>query len=129
MEARTKIIISALGLVTGMGAWMAWSFHQPTVSAEPFDPATWVASSELADGLGDPGCVRGGMALDLIDRERLMGMTAEEVSALLRTPMRCGPEWAYALGQCSGYGWHDSRLVVRFSLANRVTAAWFQHVP
>ena len=108
---------------------MAWSFYQPTASAEPFDRSAWVARSELADGVGDPGCVRGGMALDLIDRERLIGMTAEEVSALLGTARRYGSEWIYALGQCSGYGWHDSGLVLRFSHQDRVTAAWFQHAP
>lgn len=129
MGTRTRATISVLCLVTGFGAWMAWSFHQPTVSAEAFVPSAWSASAELADGIGDPGCVRGGMALDLIDRERLMGMTAEEVSALLGTPMRFGLEWTYALGQCSGYGWHHSGLVVRFNPANRVTAAWFQHAP
>lgn len=108
---------------------MAWSFYQPSVSAEPFDQLTWRARSELAGGVGDPGCVRGGMALDLIDRDHLNGMTAKEVSALLGAPTGHETDWTYALGQCSGYGWHDSGLVVRFGPANRVASAWFQHAP
>lgn len=118
MGMRSKATIAVLGLVTGIAALMAWSFYQPIVSAEPFVPSRWAAGAELADGVGDPGCVRGGMALDLIDREQLMGMTTEEISAILGTPMRHGSEWTYALGQCSGYGWHHSGLVVRFTPPN-----------
>lgn len=125
----TRVMIAVLVLFAGLGTWMAWSYQQPSVSAEPFEAAKWSAGAGLAEGIGDPGCVRGAMALDLLQRKRLPGMTAGEVHALLGTPARYGPEWTYALGQCSGYGWQHSGLVVRFSPADGVIAASFQHAP
>ena len=69
------------------------------------------------------------MALNLIGERRLEVRMADEISALLERPMRYGPEWTYALSQCSGFGWHDSGLIVRFDAKNRVIATRFDHMP
>lgn len=129
MRTPIKVALSLLGVAMAGGTWMVWSFYQPIVSAQTFDRAVWLAGAELTDGTGDPGCVRGGMGLNLIATRRLEGMTADEISALLGPRMIHVTEWTYALGQCSGYGWHDSGLVIRFGPDGRAIAARFQHAP
>ena len=119
-----------LGAVVATGAvWGAWSFSQPSVERQPFVQPTWAAGAETVNDIGDPGCVRGGMALDLIETGRLMKMSMDEVFSLLGRPRQYGPEWSYSLGQCSGYGWHHSDLEVRFDSAGRVVLAFFRHAP
>ncbi len=94
MARWAKVGILLLAAIGCLAAWKVSSFHQPAVAARPFDRLAWLAGSEVAGGIGDNGCVRGGMGLDLLARNRLKGMSAEEVASLLGIPMR------YAL---SGY--------------------------
>ena len=129
MRISIKVALSLLAVAIASGSWTVWSFYQPVVLAQAFDREVWLASAELTDGTGDPGCVRGGMGLNLIDTRRLEGMAADEISALLGPRMRHVTEWTYALGQCSGYGWHDSGLAIRFGPDGRASAARFQHAP
>ncbi len=57
----------------------------------------------------------GGMALDLIKTDLIINHNAEQVVALLGKPKASGKsDFSYALGQCSGFGWLNSILVVKF---------------
>ncbi len=112
-----------LGLVAC--GWVAWDFWQPVQHAQPFSSIGWVAAP-LVDQSNDPGCFRGGMALDLIERRLLIGKTATEVVSLLRSPSSSpSGYWAYDLGQCAAWGWSDSALKLRFNNEAKVIAASF----
>ena len=107
----------------------AWSVSRPSVAAEPFSRPIWLHAAALASDVGDQGCIRGAMALDLVETKRAVGLAMADVAALLGTPARHGPEWSYALGQCSGFGWSHSALVVRFDGGGRSLEARFKHAP
>ncbi len=125
----TRIIAIFLGSGFIAAGWIAWSFQQPSVQARPFDQSEWLRSANMATDVGDPGCGRGALALGLIESKRLSGLTKSEVSAVLGEPTRYGPNWSYALGQCSGFGWHHSGLRVQFDGVGKVVGAQFQHAP
>lgn len=106
-------------------SWVGWDFRQPIQKPQPFDAEVWVtlASRDLSS---DPGCLRGGMALDLIVRELLLGKTATQAVSLLGSPTSSQlGYWAYDLGQCSGWGWSNSELRLKFDKSAEVTNASF----
>ena len=129
MRALKLAALSVVVLVLSTTVWIVWEFSQPSEAKQRFIRTEWLARESLATGIGDPGCVRGGMALDLIDRELLLGMRTAEVLALLGSTSRQDSDWCYALGQCSGLGWYDSELIVRFDTSNRVASVSFHRVP
>ena len=69
------------------------------------------------------------MAIDLIDSRRLIGMRSQALADLLGPPMVNGAEWIYPLGQCSGFGWEHSRLVIQMDGEHRAILAQFQREP
>jgi hypothetical protein len=124
--------LAALALAVCLMAavsWLVLGVSRPSVEARPFDREEWLRNADLASGIGDPGCVRGAEALYLVERKALIGMSKGAVSAMLGAPSQHGSAWAYALGQCSGYGWNHSELVVRFGEKGEVVAARFTHAP
>lgn len=129
MRALKLATLSVVSLVALTTIWVAWEFAQPSEPKQRFVQTEWFARESLTTDIGDPGCVRGGMALDLIDRRLLLGMRTPEVVALLGSPSRQDIDWRYKLGQCSGLGWYDSELVLRFDSSSRVAAVSFARVP
>ena len=124
------LLLGLAGAVLALAGWLFWSHRQPTHPAEPFDARAWQAAAPVYQASADPGCVRGGMAQDLIERGTLRGLAPAAVLDLLGRPERqSGPAWAYELGQCSGWGWSDSELLVEFDASGtRVVRAVFQHL-
>lgn len=102
--------------------YFAWVISQPTESPRPFDPAKW-GQAALLDTTADPGCFRGGMALDLIGRKALSGKTRPEVASLLGAPPDASSNsWLYPVGQC-GFLWDHHDLQVTFGADGKVKHA------
>ena len=95
--------------------WLVWDFHQPDYSPKQFTSSTWKSARPLLKASNDPGCVLGGMGLDLIKHKMLLGKSVITVADFLGEPdYKSGNEWVYELGQCSGWGLHFSELRVQF---------------
>ncbi|BCL74365.1 hypothetical protein JHS3_01010 [Jeongeupia sp. HS-3] len=92
--------------------WIYWSFHYAVeATAVAFDSAEWQKVSNVYAHNRDPGCVRGGMALDLLKSKQLNGKSPTEIEHFLGKPDRSYKStYEYELGQCSGLGWHNSIL-------------------
>lgn len=121
------LFYAAASVLTLAGFLVAWSAAQPTVEAEPFSRDIWLQAADVAGAIGDPGCVRGAMALDLLNSKRLTGLSKVKVEHLLGKPAEFGDGWSYSLGQCSGFGWSHSVLVLQFGVPDNVVSARFQH--
>ena len=122
MERPRKIAVAALAATFAGCIYVAWTISQPTESPRPFDPVKWEQAA-LLDTTADPGCFRGGMALDLIDRKALSGKTSPEVASLLGVPPNAGPSsWLYPVGQC-GFLWGGHDLQVTFGADGKVKHA------
>lgn len=115
-------LVSATGVCLFL---LARSCSQPSVDAQPFARDVWIADAGPWS-TNDPGCVRGSMALDLIESERLVGLRHVQVEELLGRPRTDRGTWVYELGQCSGWGWHHSYLTVHFGAGGLVAAAKFK---
>ncbi|MDP2868230.1 hypothetical protein [Methyloversatilis sp.] len=105
--------------------YLGWSFHYG-VEAErsPFSAAAWKQKENVYAHSNDPGCVRGGMAIDIVSTKLLQEKSIAEVKLLLGEPDKEKQEQVYYdLGQCSGFGWENSILQVSFSNGQRVTNA------
>ena len=123
-----KIVVIALVAVLASCVYVAWVISQPSEKPLPFDPAEWEQSA-LLDTSADPGCFRGGMALDLIDRKTLLGRTRPEVAALLGAPPSATSGlWLYPVGQC-GLLWGHHALHVTFGPDAKVTRASLESLP
>jgi len=113
-------------------SYLAWSFYYG-VEAErsPFSSAAWKEKAKVYAHSNDPGCVRGGMALDIVATDLLQGKSIAEVKSLLGDPDGTKEGQVYhELGQCSGYGWHNSVLQVNFRNNQQVaSAAILRHSP
>lgn len=78
---------------------------------QPFDAAQWRGLSHEAR-LNDPGCVRGGMALFLLNNDSLDGLSVASVKELLGdADTVLANQFQYALGQCH-WDWRHSSLVI-----------------
>jgi hypothetical protein len=122
MYALKKITMGALMAVFAGCAYFAWAMLQVTGKPQPFDAVTWRQSS-LLDKSNDPGCFRGGMALDLINYKKLLGMSDPEVISLLGAPSSSSSgTWLYPVGQC-GLLWEQHELQVTFGSNSKVTHA------
>ncbi|RTL01008.1 MAG: hypothetical protein EKK59_03595 [Neisseriaceae bacterium] len=102
--------------------WLAWFFYFG-VDAEKvqFSSNAWKQGAHVYQHSNDPGCIRGGMALDIVEAGILHGKLIEEVKLLLGEPNLVEQTViGYELGQCSGFGWHNSVLEIEFSSEKRV---------
>jgi hypothetical protein len=119
------ILVISVGCPIAYAGFVLWSFYFG-VEAErtPFSPAEWKEKANVYAHSSDPGCVRGGMALDIVAANSLHGKLISEVKSLLGEPDGTKQSGVYfELGQCSGLGWYNSRLQVHFSNNQRVTNA------
>lgn len=112
---RITLAICVVGLIV-YSSCLVWSFYYG-VEAErsPFSPVAWKEKANVYAYSNDPGCVRGGMALDIVATNLLKEKSITEVKSLLGVPDGT-TEGAvyYELGQCSGHGWNNSVLQVSF---------------
>jgi hypothetical protein len=112
--------------------FVAWAFYYG-VEAEraPFSSEAWKDRANVYAINNDPGCVRGGMALDIVATRMLQGKARVEMESLLGAAdgTKSGEPY-YELGQCSGLGWHDSILQVYFHDGSQVADTEIQrHQP
>lgn len=128
-KLRHRLLV-ALFLILLAGGWLLWNFKRPAYPAVPFDPAAWRQPDTTAGSSNDPACVRGAMALDLIEQDVLPGKSAQQITALLGAPdEKAAGHWTYHLGQCPGWGWNDSDLRLAFDAGGTlVNSATFEHV-
>ena len=99
------------------GSYIAWSFHYG-IEAErsAFSSTAWNDKANVYAHSNDPGCVRGGMALDIIATGLLQKKSLTEIKSLLGEPDGTMADGVYfELGQCSGLGWHNSILKIYFN--------------
>lgn len=110
------LLLLAIAAVVIFVAALIWSYYfDVTSQVEPFSSSSWIELSDPYEGTNDPGCVRGGMALDLIQKEILKEKTKEQVREILGKPDDVSEsKFSYELGQCSGLGWENSKLVIGF---------------
>ena len=117
---RVTVLICAIALFPC--AYVAWSLSQPTETPRPFDADRWAQSLQL-DTTADPGCFRGGMALDLIQQRTLLGKREPDVVALLGSPsVVSSTMWLYPVGQC-GFLWGHHALHLTFDTDGFVAEA------
>jgi hypothetical protein len=109
MIKRIGIVLAVLVCITG--ASLYWLLAGVRVESQPFDSLTWKQLYETSQ-LNDPGCVRGGMALNLIDSGALVGAPREKVLFALGEPDSSQHHLlTFGLGQCH-WDWRHSELVV-----------------
>lgn len=124
-----KTLLLVLGtLLPCTVAIISWAFTGFHARHESFEDSRWVALREHAD-MYDPGCIRGGMALDLVRSEILIGLPKDALQATLVVPSFSQPDMAsYALGQCS-WDWRDSELAVHLDESGNVKRAEIRDTP
>ena len=118
--------------VIAYAGYLAWSFaYGVEAERSPFSPAAWKEKANVYAHSNDPGCVRGGMALDIVATKLLQGKQITEVKSLLGEPDGTKEGlFYYELGQCSGHGWHNSILQVSFLNNQQVAnASILRHQP
>jgi hypothetical protein len=115
-KAIQALALLTIGAIVIFIAGLTWSYYfDVTSGTEPFSSSNWMDLSNPYKITNDPGCVRGGMALDLIQKEILKRKTKEQVAEILGIPDKISDTtFSYELGQCSGLGWHNSLLVIKF---------------
>jgi hypothetical protein len=126
---RGRLLLLALAVGACVFLANAWrSFYGVTEAHRTFDQATWLAAPTLNTS-ADPGCYRGGMALDLVRSERLIGKHSQYAEHLLGTPASKSPIfWRYPIGQCTGFGWHNTDLILHLDSALMVKRVEIKHV-
>jgi hypothetical protein len=118
--------MTALVLALVMWAWS--SFYDVIETQKPFDRSEWLAAPHR-DTSADAGCYRGGMALDVVRSARLVGKNEEYTESILGPPEDRSPGiWHYPIGQCTGFGWHNTDLLIHFDSRYLVTKAELRHV-
>ena len=117
-----KIALGLFVVISMASIPVFWTFSTPE-QKRSFESDEWKRSLALINQAKDPGCVRGGMALDLIDNKRLVGLTKAQVAGLLgNSDESHAKHWLYSVGQC-GFDWRQSFLTIRFDLNEKVTNA------
>jgi hypothetical protein len=90
---------------------------------ETFNTHQWRERSDQTRQ-NDPGCVRGGMALTLIQSGRLLDLSKEKVLEQLgQAEAEKVGQFRYSLGQCQ-WDWRHSTLVVTFKPNDTVADAF-----
>ena len=106
---RTSVALGTFAVLLAALAFV--NFTSVHADPEPFDAREWRGRAEQAK-LPDPGCVRGGMALTLLDDRLLNKLGKSEVVAQLgQAEVMRVDQLRYSLGQCH-WDWRQSDLVV-----------------
>jgi hypothetical protein len=117
-----KWIATALIGVASIALGLIYSFHSLSHEATPFQDEKWFAGRNLIKEQIDPGCVLGGMALDLQTSKHLDRLTQQQVISKIGPPDGAeGAAFAWNLGQCHGWGWDNSRLLVKLNASGLVS--------
>jgi hypothetical protein len=69
------------------------------------------------------------MALDVVRSNSLVGKDAGLTDFTLGPPEGLGlGVWRYPIGQCTGFGWHDTDLMIYLDRSYMVTETQIKHV-
>jgi hypothetical protein len=123
MRAAPIAAIAGLSAVFAAGAVIN-SFGAFEAERHVFTQEAWREYKPVMEQTADPGCILGPMAQNLIHTRKLLGSTATDARKLLGEPSRqSASALVYAIGQCHGWGWHHSELVLTVSSAQVITGA------
>ncbi|QPF73179.1 hypothetical protein G8A07_09755 [Roseateles sp. DAIF2] len=118
MRPTPVLVTLCAALVVGVIAYDISAFDAQRAA---FSSSAWRELRPALAETADPGCVLGPMARDLMDSGELNGKAAGQVIQLLGEPDgREGIALIYGIGQCHGWGWHHSELVLAGSAAGRI---------
>jgi hypothetical protein len=113
--------LAGLSVVFAAGA-VAHSFSAFDAQRQAFSRETWHELKPLMEQTADPGCILGPMTQDLIQSGQLLGTTATKALQLLGAPSsQSASGLVYAIGQCHGWGWYHSELVLAVSPQSAIT--------
>jgi hypothetical protein len=117
-----KIISLGLaGVLVILAAAVYENFTGLHTDEEKFDEMKWKSQRDQSMQI-DPGCVRGGMALNIIKNDLLANKTKLEVAGQLGSAeVTSETQLRYPIGQCH-WGWKHSSLVVHFNTNTFVKA-------
>ncbi len=122
---RTSVLAAIVAFV-GLLSTGALVHSYQTFDAEPqkFSKEAWHQHRIDVESSNDPGCVLGGFTQDILNKESLKAKTEQYVLDQLGPPSRReASNLVYFIGQCHGWGWEHSELVVRVSEAGAVLGA------
>lgn len=113
-----KLVV--VGIIAALAYLVYLNFTAIQEPIETFNSRQWKERTNELFLKNDPGCVRGGMALDLMDSEILTGLNRSAVLDLLGNPNRApATSLEYDLGQCHWDSKH-SYLEISFDNAHLV---------
>ncbi len=119
-------ILVALGIVASAGS-LVHSFNSFDAEPVAFRPDDWRKLQPDVESSNDPGCVLGGIANGLANSGLLNQKQEQFVIEQIGQPSRReGNRLVYAVGQCHGWGWHHSELVVHLSAEGTVLKTDFR---
>jgi hypothetical protein len=126
VRAHHLAILVGLGIASCAGS-AVHSFNSFDADPIDFTPDAWRKSQSYVESIGDPGCVLGGLAIGLKESGLLIHKQVPFVISQLGQPnQRSTHELVYAVGQCHGWGWHNSELVVHLSTEGTVQSIDFR---
>lgn len=122
---RLRLAITFVGLcLAGATAAAVHSFGSFAAEPASFSKEAWHQLRAEVESSADPGCVLGPLAQDLVRSGHLNQKSRRHVVEQLGEPSKQqGTDLVYAIGQCHGWGWHHSELVVQFSEDGAVVGA------
>jgi hypothetical protein len=128
--ARVTRWILILVVAALCAAYLLWRDFQG-FEAKPvvFDQKQWMLGRDQLKQRwsNDPGCVLGGMALQLHQSNQLLGMPYRELYILLGSPDSAGDKaFLWELGQCHAGGWAHSQLKIELDTSGQVKEVSFQ---
>jgi hypothetical protein len=120
VRTRHIAIVFGIGVTAVAGAFV----HScASFDAEPvgFGRDAWHKLRPEVELSADPGCVLGALAKDLANSGHLNQKSEQYVLEELGQPTkRQGMELVYAVGQCHGWDWRHSELVLQLSSSGTV---------
>lgn len=115
-------------LIIAISLFLCWVFTGVHAEHQSSEYLAWKNSRDSAE-MFDPGCIRGGMALDLGSSEVLIGLSKDELFMKLGAPSASQPDLiSFALGQCH-WDWQHSELAVHIDTSGRVAKAVIRVMP
>lgn len=116
-------LVAFLSVAVLLGGWFYWACCG-VFTTQTFAQKTWhMPHTDAEDGQ----CWRGAMADDLRKNVLHLGITDQEVAALLGEPdQRSRTQWRYNLGACSGLGIDYDLLYLTFDAQGRLLSSSIQ---
>ena len=126
MRASYIAILVVLGVSSCAGG-LVHSFNSFDAKPVAFTQDAWRKLQPDVESSNDPGCVLGGLAYGLKESRLLAQRQERFVFEQIGQPTkREGDDLVYSVGQCHGWGWHHSELVVQLSAERTVQKVYLR---